>query len=179
MRELTPRLQDDRKQQPRVNTRIRVPEVRLLGAEGEQLGVVPTYEALKKAQDLGLDLVEISPTARPPVCRCMDFGKYLYLEKKKQKQQQRASATVEEKEVKLKYKTGEHDIATYVRRATEWLAEGCVVKISLQMRGRENAHPDVARAKVQGMVDSLSGVGKPLGEIFFEGRAFVIKIAKK
>lgn len=175
MRDERPQVQ----QGPRSNQKIRVPEVRLIGADGEQVGILPTYEALKLAQDEGLDLVEVSPQARPPVCRLMDLGKYKYLQKKKEAESRRNTAEVSLKEVKIGYKTDPHDLATFTNRAFEWLTQGSKVKITLVLRGREMAHSALGREKVEAMVESLSGVSKPEAPIRQEGKAIVVFLVKK
>ena len=127
----------------RVNQRIRVPEVRLIGAAGEQLGIVPTYEAQERARSAGYDLVEISPTARPPVCRIMDYGKFLYEQSKKDKQNRRNASSTKVKEIQLHPSVGDNDYQVKLRHLKEFLAEGHRVKVSLFFRGRENAHKEL------------------------------------
>lgn len=114
----------------------------MIGADGEQLGVVPTHEAQAKARDTGLDLVEISPTARPPVCRIMDYGKYQYEQSKKDKQSRRSAASTKVKEVQLHPSVDTHDYEVKMRRLKGFLAEGHRVKVALYFRGREHAHRD-------------------------------------
>lgn len=135
-----PRDQDARSREPRVNHRIRVPEVRLVGTEGEQLGVVSIDEAMRMAQELGVDLVEVAAAARPPVCRLMDYGKFKYLQKKKAADAKRTSTHVEVKEVKLRPKTDDHDYQTKVNQARRFLQEGNRVKMTIMFRGREIAY---------------------------------------
>jgi translation initiation factor IF-3 len=120
-----------------------VPEVRLIGATGDQLGIVPTYEAQTQARNAGLDLVEISPTARPPVCRIMDYGKYRYDQSKKEKQNKRNTAATKVKEVQLHPSVGEHDYDVKLRNLKKFLGEGHRVKVALFFRGRENAHKEL------------------------------------
>lgn len=119
-----------------------MPEVRLIGADNEQLGIVSTYDAQNKAKDLGLDLVEISPTSRPPVCRIMDHGKYLYDKSKKEKQNKRNASATKVKEIQLHPSVGEHDYDVKLRRLMGFLREGYRCKVALFFRGRENAHKD-------------------------------------
>lgn len=139
---LTPAQQDQnaRNRDPRVNHRIRVPEVRLVGVEGEQLGIVAIEEAMRMAQELGIDLVEVAATARPPVCKLMDFGKFKYMQKKKAAEQKRSSTHVEVKEVKLRPKTDEHDYHTKMNQARRFLQDGDRVKVTIMFRGREMAY---------------------------------------
>jgi translation initiation factor IF-3 len=134
------REQDTRSREPRVNHRIRVPEVRLVGVEGDQLGVVSIEEAMRMAQELSVDLVEVAAAARPPVCRLMDYGKFKYLQKKKAADAKRTSTHVEVKEVKLRPKTDDHDFETKVNQARRFLQEGNRVKMTIMFRGREIAY---------------------------------------
>lgn len=123
-------------QKVRVNHQIRAATLRVLGAEGENYGVIPIQEALSKAQAVGLDLIEISPNANPPVAKIMDYGKYQYDEKKKQKSAKLKTHTVEVKNVQVKIGTGEHDLELKAKKASEWLEEGHRVKIDLFLIGR-------------------------------------------
>jgi translation initiation factor IF-3 len=123
--------------EPRVNSRIRAREVRLVGADGAQLGVVPVFQALHLAEEAGLDLVEVAPLAQPPVCRIMDYGKFKYQRKKRQQEARKRQIVVLLKEVKIRYKTDEHDLQTKVRQASEFLKEGHKVKFVMFFKGRE------------------------------------------
>ena len=120
-----------------------MPEVRLIGPAGEQLGIVSTYDAMTQARSAGLDLVEISPTARPPVCRIMDYGKYRYDQSKKEKQNKRASSATKVKEIQLHPSVGDHDYEVKMRHVKDFLGEGHRVKVALFFRGRENAHKEL------------------------------------
>ena len=124
---------------------IRVREVRVVDENGLQLGVLPTYEALRLAHERNLDLVEVAPNAVPPVCRLLDFGKFQYEKQKKEREARRAQKIIEIKELRLKPRTGEHDIDTKVRRALSFLEDGSKVKVSVRFRGREITHPEIAR----------------------------------
>jgi len=119
-----------------VNHQIRASELRVIGPKGENLGVISLNEALKKAEEAGLDLIEISPNAVPPVAKISDFGKYQYEENKKQKQAKSKSHSVEIKTVQVKLGTGEHDLELKAKKASEWLAEGNRVKLDLFLPGR-------------------------------------------
>lgn len=119
-----------------MNHQIRASELRVIGPKGENLGVISLSEALKKAEDAGLDLIEISPNAVPPVAKISDFGKYQYEENKKQKQAKTKSHSVEIKTVQVKLGTGEHDLGLKAKKASEWLAEGNRVKLDLFLPGR-------------------------------------------
>jgi translation initiation factor IF-3 len=123
-------------QKIRINEAIRAPELRVVGAEGENYGVISTREALEKAREAGLDLIEISPNALPPVAKIMDFGKYQYDENKKQKAQKARVQTVETKSLQVKVATGDNDLMLKAKKASEWLAEGHRIKLDLFLSGR-------------------------------------------
>ena len=134
--------------QIRINHRIRVPEVRVVGADGGMLGVMTTDEARKIAQEAGLDLVEVNPKAEPPVCKILDFGKFKYEEKKKQREAKRKQTTVDIKEIKLRPKTDQHDFDFKVRNARRFLETGNKVKFTVRFRGREITHPEKAQEQL-------------------------------
>jgi translation initiation factor IF-3 len=136
-----------------------VPEVRLIGPAGEQLGIVATYDAQTQARNAGLDLVEISPTSRPPVCRIMDYGKYRYEMSKKEKQSKRNASTSKVKEIQLHPSVGDHDYAVKMRHLTEFLGEGHRVKVSLFFRGRENAHKELGFALMTRVLADVNEIG--------------------
>ncbi|MFP4069568.1 MAG: translation initiation factor IF-3, partial [Opitutales bacterium] len=140
----------------RRNERIRASEVRVIGPEGTNLGVMPPKKALELAQKVGLDLIEVSPSARPPVCRILDFGKYLYEESKKQKDNKQHSAKL--KEVKFRVSIDQHDFETKLRRAEGFLYHGNKVKLTLQFRGRENEHRELGFERVKLAASELEGV---------------------
>lgn len=121
----------------RINNQIRAEELRVIGENGENLGLLSKKEALNKAQEAELDLIEISPKANPPVAKIMDYGKFLYDQKKKAKAAKAKAHTVEVKNVQIKLATGEHDLALKAKRASKWLKEGDRVKLELFLRGRE------------------------------------------
>jgi len=143
----------------RRNERIRAPEVRVIGPEGTNLGVMPPKKALELAQKVGLDLIEVSPSARPPVCRILDFGKYLYEESKKQKDNKQHTAKL--KEVKFRVSIDQHDFETKLRRAESFLYHGNKVKLTLQFRGRENEHRELGFDRVNLAAEELAGVSSP------------------
>lgn len=120
----------------RINHQIRSAELRVIGDEGQNYGVINLQEALKKAQELGLDLIEISPNAKPPVAKIMDFGKYQYAENKKQKAAKAKSHVTEVKSIQVKVGTGEHDLALKAKQASEWLKDGHRVRVNLFLTGR-------------------------------------------
>lgn len=156
----------------RRNDRIRAPEVRVIGPEGTNLGVMPPRKALQLAQKVGLDLIEISPGAKPPVCRILDFGKFLYEESKKQKESK--TTTTKLKEVKLRIGIDSHDFETKLRRAEGFLFNGNKVKLSLQFRGRENEHPELGIERINQARDELSGVASPDGQARHVGRQIIL-----
>jgi translation initiation factor IF-3 len=129
----------------RVNQMIRVPQVRVVDEDGSQLGVMPTPQALTMAQDRGLDLVEVAPTAAPPVVRFLDFGQYKYELTKREKEAKRKQRAVEFKEVRLSPKIGTGDFDTKVHRAIEFLEDGDRIKVTVRFRGRELTHPELGR----------------------------------
>ena len=143
-------------QQPRINQRISAKELRVIGSQGENLGVLTLEEALKKTEALGLDLIEISPNANPPVAKIADFGKYLYEENKKSKQSKK-SHSVEVKSVQVKLGTGDHDLSLKARKASEWLGEGNRVKIELFLPGRSKYLDDkFLRERLERMLKLIS-----------------------
>lgn len=166
----------DRKRQPRIraNEAIRVPEIRVIGADGNQLGVMPTQQALQMARDQGLDLVEVSPTSRPPVCRIMDFGKYKYEQSKKTKQSKKKQHTLQVKEVKFRPKTEEHDYQFKKRHAEEFLGKHYKVKVTLMFRGRELDHKELGYKILDRLTKDLAHVSVVERAPEFEGRLMVM-----
>lgn len=142
----------------RINHQIRVPEVRLIGPEGEQIGIVSTSTALQRAHDLGMDLIEISPNAQPPVCRIVNYGKFKYEQEKKEKQSRQHHSNTKVKEIKFHPNVEEHDYQTKLRHIREFIAEGHRVKVSLMFRGRENAHEEIGYQVVHRVVADLRDV---------------------
>src|ERR687883_577088 len=131
--------------EPRINDRIRSPEVRLVGPDGSQIGIVKIQDALKRAQDLDLDLVEVAPQAQPPVCRIMDYGKYKYERDIRQKEARKKQARIEVKEIKFRPKIDPHDYATKKGHVERFLRAGQRVKVTIMFRGREMAHTELGR----------------------------------
>src|SRR5689334_23950791 len=162
----------------RINHRIRVPEIRVI-AEEEQLGVMPTHEALRLAEERGLDLVEISPRAFPPVCRIMDYGKYKYEEAKKKQQQRKKASTVETKEIKFRPKTEEHDMAFKVKHVRRFLETGNKVRLAVVFRGREITHPQTGMAVLNKVVDLCNDIAAVEATPNMEGRRMIMVIAPK
>ena len=158
----------------RINHMIRVPEVRLIDVEGEPLGVVATDQARTMAREAGFDLVEISPTANPPVCRIMDYGKFKYEQKKKKGESKRKQHQIVIKELRIRPKTGEHDIEVKLRKAREFLEEGNKVSFLVLFRGREVVHGDIGISKLRRMAEELADVGKVERAPRMEGRRMMM-----
>ena len=161
----------------RKNERIRAPEVRVIGPDGKQLGVMNPADALRMAKGAGLDLVEVSPTAKPPVCRILDFGKYMYELSKKQKESKSNSAVTKVKEIKLRVSIDIHDYMTKVRRAEQFLNKGNKLKISLQFRGRENEHRELGFETVKRAIEDLNHIGNPDADPRLVGRSVSVSLS--
>ena len=162
-----------------MNRRIRVPEVRVIGADNNQLGVLPTHEALRLAEEAGLDLVEVSPKAMPPVCRIMDYGKFKYENAKKNKQARKHQTVVVLKEVKFRPKTDEHDLDFKVRAIRRFLEEGNKAKLVIVFRGREIVHPETGQAVLQKVVQRLADIAMVEQIAMMEGRRMNMVIGPK
>jgi translation initiation factor IF-3 len=133
----------------RINNQIRVPEVRLIDDKGEQRGVVPIQEALTIAADAGLDLVEVSPNANPPVCKILDFGKYKYEQEKKMREAKKNQTQIKLKEIRMQPKIEKHDLQFKTKHVIEFLTEGNKVKVTIRFRGRELAHTELGRVVLE------------------------------
>jgi translation initiation factor IF-3 len=157
-----------------VNERIRVETIRLIDDQGEQRGIVSTREALQMARGLDLDLVEIAPTAQPPVCRIMDYGKFKYDEEQKAKESRRKSTNVGVKEMKYRPKIGDGDFSTKTRAVEKFLAEGHKVKITIMFRGRESAHPELGKKILDRIVEQLEGVARVEAAAKLDGRNMIM-----
>ena len=144
----------------RINNRIRSREVRVVGEAGEQLGVLVTPDALKKAEEAGLDLVEVAPTAVPPVCRIMDYSKYKYEQEKREKEARKKQKIVHLKEIRLGPKIGEHDYRFKLKNLEDFLKRGDKVKITMMFKGREMAHVDLGRKILDRLASDISQVGE-------------------
>ncbi len=156
---------------------IRVPQVRVVDEEGAQLGVMPTPEALRLAQERGYDLVEVAPMATPPVVKFLDFGQYKYELTKREKEAKRKQRSVSFKEVRLKPKIGQGDFETKVRRAIEFLEEGDRVKVAVQFRGRELTHPEIGRNLLARFSDAIKDHGVIERAPLLEGKSMHITVA--
>lgn len=162
----------------RTNRRIRVPQVRLILEDGEQI-VMETYDALKKAEDLGLDLVEVSPTARPPVCKIMDYGKFKYQQQKKAAEAKKKQVQVEVKEVKFRPKTDIGDFNTKVNHLRKFLEAGNKGKITVNFRGREIVHQDLGFEVVKRVIEAVKDIAIVDLDPKKEGRAVVVILRPK
>ncbi|MDI1475870.1 translation initiation factor IF-3 [Polyangium sp. y55x31] len=178
MRRFDPR-QAQRGPQIRINQRIRVPEIRVIGEEGEMLGIMPTHEALRRAQERGLDLVEVNPKADPPVCKILDFGKYKYDEKKKAREAKRKQSVVEIKEIKLRPKTDDHDLQFKTRAALRFIEAGHKVKFTVRFRGREITHPEKAQEQLDWIVQQCDEVANVEVRPVMEQRTMTLLMAPK
>jgi translation initiation factor IF-3 len=142
--------------QTRINERIRVPEVRLIDEKGEQVGVIPTAQALEQAQDRELDLVEVSPTSKPPVCRILDYSKYKYEQEQKAKAARKHQQQVNVREIKLRPKIADHDYETKKGHVERFLKGQDKVKVTIMFRGREQSHPERGRMLLDRLLQDLS-----------------------
>ena len=161
---------------PRVNDRIRAPEIRLIGADGENLDVVSPAKGLALAEEAGLDLVEISPNATPPVCKIMDFGKFKYEQQKRESEARKKQKTIEVKEVKFRPNTDTHDYDVKMRNVVRFLEGGDKVKVTLRCRGREMAHQNLGRDLLERVAEDVEGLGKVENMPKMEGRQMVMMI---
>ena len=161
----------------RLNDEITVPEIRLQGLEGEQLGIVNVRAALQMAEEAGVDLVEIAPTAKPPVCRIMDYGKFKYQEAKRAHEAKLKQKQVQVKEVKLRPGTDENDYQIKLRNMTRFLEEGDKVKVTLRFRGREMAHQEFGMRQLERIKADLEAVGQVEQMPKMEGRQMIMVIA--
>lgn len=173
------RRSEPRGPQIRVNNRIRVPEVLVVGEDGSNLGVLSTQDALRRAREAGLDLVEINPKGQPPVCKILDFGKYKYEESRKKRETKRKQTVVEVKEIKLRPKTDEHDLAVKIRNARRFLEDGNKVKVICRFRGREITHPEIARKQLEEIVHGTTELSNVELSPTMEGRTMALVLAPK
>ncbi|NVL91114.1 MAG: translation initiation factor IF-3 [Desulfobacterales bacterium] len=162
-----------------VNRMIRAREVRLIDMDGNQLGVVPFTEALETAESRGLDLVEVAPNANPPVCRIMDYGRYKYQQSKKLQEAKKRQSTSQIKEIKLRPRTGEHDLQVKIRHMRRFLHDRNKVKVTIIFRGRELAYTGLGAALLRRVVDELSEDAVVEMEARREGRIMVMGLAPK
>ncbi|WP_325166468.1 translation initiation factor IF-3 [Thermohalobaculum xanthum] len=160
-----------------MNRQIRNPEIRLIDHEGNNVGLVSPQRALEMAQEVGLDLVEISPNATPPVCKIMDFGKFKYEQQKKAAEARKKQKVIEVKEVKFRPNIDTHDYEVKMRSVHKFLGEGDKVKITLRFRGREMAHQELGRELLQKIAEDVTEIGKVESFPKLEGRQMTMVIA--
>ncbi|MBN2484303.1 MAG: translation initiation factor IF-3 [Candidatus Omnitrophica bacterium] len=163
----------------RVNFRIRAATVRLIGAEGEQLGIFPRDLALRKAEEAELDLVEVAPTANPPVCRIMDFAKYKYEQEKRAREAKRHQKHSQLKEIRLTPRIGAHDYQIKLKHIQEFLEKGHKVRVRMFFKGREVAHQDLGRKLMSKLTDDIARVGKIEKDAIMLGRSLIIVFSPK
>ncbi len=161
----------------RVNEGIRVPDVRLIGPDGGNVGVVPIRQALQIARDAGLDLVEVSPGADPPVCRVMDFGKFIYERAKKEREAKKSQTKIEIKEIRLRPKTNEAHRGFKVEDARRWLTQGHKVRVTIRFRGREMDYPEIALEDLKEIAASLADISTIEQAPMMEGRTMLVVLA--
>ncbi|WP_322903222.1 translation initiation factor IF-3 [Paenibacillus campi] len=162
-----------------INDEIRVKEVRLVGPEGEQIGIKPTREAMQMAIDLNLDLVNVAPQAKPPVCRIMDYGKFRYEQQKKEKEARKNQKIVELKEIRFHANTEEHDYQTKLRNVVKFLNNGDKVKCSVRFRGREIAHANIGQRVLERVRDEVADICTVERQPKLEGRSMIMILAPK
>ncbi len=163
----------------RINERILVPQVRVIGEESEQLGVMDVRDAIRAAREKGLDLVEVAPNADPPVCRIIDFGKFQYEAKKKANEAKKKQVTITVKEVKFRPGTDEHDYSYRMKHAREWLQEGDKVKATIWFRGREMTHRELGSRILEKLERDLADVGEVEARPRMEGNQMFIILGPK
>lgn len=145
----------------RINRQIRAPKVRVIDKDGNQAGILTIQQAIGLAEAANLDLVEISPTAQPPVCKIIDYGKYRYQQTKKEKESKKLQHQVKIKEVKVKPNTDDHDLQVKLKHAREFIEKGNKVRLTCMFRGREMAHPEVGKKVIQKLIEGLSDIATP------------------
>jgi translation initiation factor IF-3 len=156
---------------------IKVAEVRLIGPQNENIGVVPIQKALQIAREAELDLVEVAPNSDPPVCRVMDFGKFLYERTKKEREARKAQTKIEVKEIRLRPKTNEHHRGFKTRDARRWLLDGNKVKVTIRFRGREITYPEIALEDLKEIAEELADVSTIEQAPNMEGRTMNMVLA--
>ncbi|GAA0475797.1 translation initiation factor IF-3 [Alkalibacterium sp. s-m-22] len=162
-----------------VNDRIRANEVRLIGKDGEQIGVVQRKEALRLAEEANMDLVLVSPNAKPPVARVMDYGKYRYEQQKKEREARKNQKVVNIKEIRLSPTIDDHDFDTKLRNARKFLEKGDKVKVSIRFRGRAITHKDIGREVLERMAEKASDISQVESKAKMDGRSMFLMLAPK
>ncbi len=168
-------------QEYRINRQIRSKEVRLIDEAGKQVGIVPLEEALRIAEEKGLDLVEIAPQAKPPVCKVLDYGKFIYEQRKREKmarKKQREHA-IEVKDIQLSLRIDEHDLKVKLKYMREFLEDGNKVRVRIRFRGREHAHPELGDKLVKRIIEELKDVGELESEPKKEGAFLIFALLPK
>lgn len=160
--------------QHRINRDIRVREVRLIDEEGKQMGIYPTREALRVAEERGFDLVEIAPQANPPVCRLLDYGKYMYELHRREREARKAQKQIDVKEIQIRPKTADHDIQVKLNRARKFLGDGAKVRVRVRFRGREHTHPELGDELMEHVVEELGDVAVVESRPKMEGSALIM-----
>ncbi len=163
----------------RINHLIKVPEVRVIGPEGEQLGILKTSEALRQSREAGYDLVEVAPTAEPPVCRIMDHGKFKYEQSKKEHRMRLNQKSTQVKEVKFRPRTDTHDMETKIRQIRDFLQDGNKTKVTVMFRGREMANRELGFQAIQKVIEELKGAGNIESPPRMEGRNLYMVVSPK
>jgi translation initiation factor IF-3 len=163
----------------RINEEIRVREIRLVSETGEQLGIMAPRDALKIAQSKGLDLVEIAPGAKPPVCRIMDIGKHKYEQSKREREARKKQHVISIKEVKLRPNIEDHDFDVKAKSALRFLEDGDKVKVTIMFRGRELSHPELGRELLKRMAEYLKGHANVERDVKLEGRNMTMFLSPK
>ncbi len=165
------------KDEHRINERIRVPQVRLIDENGEQVGIVPTHEALRMAKDRGLDLMEISPNAQPPVCKICDYGKFKYEKKKKEHEAKKKQTVIKVKEVQLRPQTDEHDLDYKFRNVRKFLEEGDKAKVTIMFRGREIVYVDQGHKMMRDLIELTKDIAVVEATPKLEGKKLIMVLA--
>lgn len=165
------------KDEHRLNERIRVPQVRLIDEQGNQVGVVPTYEALQMARERGLDLMEVSPNAQPPVCKICDYGKFKYEKKKKEQVAKKKQTVIKVKEVQLRPQTEEHDLEYKFKNVRQFLEDGDKAKITIMFRGREIAYVDQGFKIMRQLSEQVKDVATIEAPAKLEGKKLIMILA--
>lgn len=163
----------------RINNQIRVPQVRLVLEDGTSPGIVSTWDALQKAKNANLDLVEINPKAVPPVCKILDYGKFKYEEKKKLQAAKKTQKISDLKEISFRPNTDEHDLEHKLKLAKGFLADGDKVKFSIRFRGREMAHPEIGKEKLDWIIQQLAGLFSGTPQVSMEGKLMLMTVLPK
>ena len=159
-----------KKQQQRLNDKITSKEVRLISENGDQLGVVPIEVAIEKAKDVGLDLIEVGPNSKPPVCKILDYGKLRYEEKKRQQLSKKKQHKIKVKEIRLRPQIDDHDLFTKLNHGRKFLLDGSKLKVTLMFRGREMSRVDLGKIVMERVLEELSDVAEVEKDIPLEGR---------